>query len=147
MPKAAPRVCSYAGCGQLVTDGSGRCAAHPRVKVDEHRGTAAQRGYGYRWQKASKAWLHAHPLCQCDDCDEGRKRLLAASVVDHYIPHKGDMKLFWDTSNWRSMSKACHDRKTARENGGFGNPIATAIAPPVPSVVARAATSTKGRGG
>jgi 5-methylcytosine-specific restriction protein A len=29
------------------------------------------------------------------------------------------MKLFWDRSNWQSMSKACHDRKTAREDSGF----------------------------
>jgi len=32
------------------------------------------------------------------------------------------MKLFWDRNNWQSMAKACHDRKTAAEDGGFGNP-------------------------
>jgi 5-methylcytosine-specific restriction protein A len=37
------------------------------------------------------------------------------------------MKLFWDRANWRAMSKQCHDRKTAREDGGFGNPGAGAI--------------------
>lgn len=25
------------------------------------------------------------------------------------------MELFWDRSNWQSMAKTCHDRKTARE--------------------------------
>lgn len=44
----------------------------------------------------------------------------AASVVDHRRPHRGDMKLFWDRNNWQSMAKECHDRKTAREDGGFG---------------------------
>jgi prophage lambdaSa04, HNH endonuclease family protein len=29
--------------------------------------------------------------------------------------------LFWDKTNWQAMSKRCHDRKTAREDGGFGN--------------------------
>ncbi|AFR18473.1 HNH endonuclease [Burkholderia pseudomallei] len=46
---------------------------------------------------------------------------MPASVVDHIVPHRGDAHLFWDQSNWQAMSKSCHDRKTARENGGFGN--------------------------
>jgi 5-methylcytosine-specific restriction protein A len=45
----------------------------------------------------------------------------AATVVDHIIPHQGDMTLFWDAdSNWQSLCKTCHDRKTATEDGGFG---------------------------
>lgn len=65
--------------------------------------------YDYRWQKASKAFLVAHPLCQCPLCDEGRIRLRAATVVDHKIPHKGDPALFWDESNWQALNKQCHD--------------------------------------
>ncbi|WP_260427988.1 hypothetical protein [Burkholderia stagnalis] len=42
-------------------------------------------------------------------------------MVDHRIPHRGDPALFWDQSNWCAMSKPCHDAKTAREDGGFGN--------------------------
>ena len=121
MPVAAKRPCSAPGCGAL-TD-VGRCPKHKqevRRKQDQERGTAHQRGYGARWQKASKAFLRAHPLCQCPDCDEGRQRLTVATVVDHKIPHRGDMVLFWDSSNWQSMAKTCHDRKTAREDGGFG---------------------------
>lgn len=121
MPRSAKRPCSYPGCGAL-TD-SGRCDRHKHVarkQHDERRGSSTERGYGYRWQKASKAYLAAHPLCQCADCDEGRKRLLPATVVDHRIPHRGDMALFWDSSNWQAMSKPCHDAKTAREDGGFG---------------------------
>ncbi len=122
MPAAAPRPCSYPGCGTLVHDGSGRCAAHPFQRLqDKQRGTAAQRGYGYKWQQASKAFLLDHPLCECPDCDAGRKRVRASEVVDHHIPHRGDMKLFWDRTNWRGMAKVCHDAKTAREDGGFGN--------------------------
>jgi 5-methylcytosine-specific restriction protein A len=44
-----------------------------------------------------------------------------AIVVDHIIPHKGNYKLFWDKSNWQSLCKSCHDKKTAREDGAFGN--------------------------
>lgn len=65
--------------------------------------------YTYKWQKASKAFLAAHPLCQCPECDEGRKRVRASTVVDHKIPHRGDLELFWDVGNWQAMAKECHD--------------------------------------
>jgi 5-methylcytosine-specific restriction protein A len=83
------------------------------------RETSSQRGYGYRWQQMSKGFLRAHPLCVCPECQEGKVRLLAATVVDHIIPHRGDMALFWDRNNWQAMNKQCHDRKTATEDGGF----------------------------
>ena len=122
MPRAAKRPCTYPGCG-LLTE-TGRCPKHAHVEKREHdarRGTARQRGYSRTWEKASKAFLRAHPLCQCEDCGDGRIRVTPATVVDHRVPHRGDMKLFWDSSNWQSMAKECHDRKTAREDGAFGN--------------------------
>ncbi|MEK4492972.1 HNH endonuclease [Paenibacillus sp. FSL L8-0493] len=45
----------------------------------------------------------------------------AATVVDHIVPHKGDKELFWQRDNWQALCKACHDTKTVREDGGFGN--------------------------
>jgi len=88
---------------------------HARIKEDRRRGTPTQRGYTSQWARASKQFLREHPLCQCPACDEGRRRVRAASVVDHRIPHRGDGQLFWDTSNWQALHKRCHDRKTARE--------------------------------
>lgn len=88
--------------------------------IDDRRGSAAARGYGRKWQEARAAFLAAHPLCQCEECDEGRLRLTPATIVDHIVAHKGDRKLFWDRKNWQAMSKPCHDRKTALEDGGFG---------------------------
>lgn len=121
MPSFAPRPCKRPGCRALVTAGA-YCAAHTKVRqqqADAQRGSSTQRGYGYRWQKVSKAFLRAHPLCQCPECREGELRLLPAQVVDHIIPHRGDMTVFWDRKNWQAMNKRCHDRKTAREDGGF----------------------------
>lgn len=89
-----------------------------RTYVPQVRESAASRGYGWRWRLARRGFLAAHPLCaQCSA--EGVVR--AATVVDHIIPHKGDQALFWDRSNWQPLCKAHHDRKTAREDGGFGN--------------------------
>lgn len=65
--------------------------------------------YGYRWQKASKAFLAEHPLCMCPYCKAGEIRVRAATVVDHDPPHRGDYAAFWDRSTWRSMAKQCHD--------------------------------------
>lgn len=68
--------------------------------------TSAQRGYGYRWQKARAAYLAEHPLCvYC----EREGKVTAATVVDHKIPHRGDQELFWDEKNWQSLCKPCHD--------------------------------------
>jgi len=121
MPMSPRRPCTWPGC-QALTD-NGRCEKHraaARREQDQQRGNAYQRGYGPRWQKARTGFLRAHPLCQCSECQEGKLRTTIATVVDHIVPHKGDMTLFWDRNNWQAMSKACHDKKTAREDGGFG---------------------------
>ncbi|MDX1489723.1 MAG: HNH endonuclease signature motif containing protein [Pseudohongiellaceae bacterium] len=84
------------------------------------RATSAGRGYGYRWQKERSLYLQANPLCvRCED--EGR--VCAATDLDHIIPHKGDMSLFWDKSNWQGLCRSHHSSKTAREDGGFGNRV------------------------
>jgi 5-methylcytosine-specific restriction protein A len=91
----------------------------PRPAPVDDRQSSSKRGYGRRWREESKEFLKLHPFCQCDDC----RRLaipLRATIVDHSIPHRGDRELFWDKSNWRAMAKVCHDRKTAKRDGGFG---------------------------
>lgn len=44
-----------------------------------------------------------------------RGRLTPATVVDHVIPHRGDRKLFWDSSNWQPLCVECHNRDKQRE--------------------------------
>lgn len=62
-------------------------------------------------------FLAQNPLCAA--CAKvGRAEV--AEVVDHIVPHKGDQRLFWDENNWQSLSKRCHDIKTAKDDGGFG---------------------------
>ncbi len=46
--------------------------------------------------------------------------IVAAVLVDHIQPHKGDMTLFWRVDNWQPLCKECHDRKTALYDGGWG---------------------------
>ena len=82
----------------------------------DQRESAAKRGYGHKWQKAREAWLSDHPLCVMH-ADLGR--VVPATVVDHKVPHRGDLSLFWDRKNWQSLCKQCHDaHKQRQEKGG-----------------------------
>ncbi len=125
MPIAAPKPCRSPGCGVLVRDGAGYCPTHKRAvrkEVESRRESSTQRGYGHKWQKARAGYLRSHPLCVDH---QARSLLVQATVVDHIIPHCGDQQLFWDHNNWQSLCKPCHDAKTAREDGAFGNQRST----------------------
>ncbi len=112
-------LCSYPGCRKMIPWGERYCAEHAKKKASDvaERKSANARGYTYKWQKASKAFLARHPLCvMC----EAKGIVRAAQVVDHIKPHKGNQQLFWDRKNWQALCKQCHDRKTFYEDGGFG---------------------------
>ena len=79
--------------------------------------TSAQRGYGYKWQQAREGFLRKHPLCvYC----EREGRIKAASVVDHKIPHRGNMEVFWDSEQWQSLCSTCHSSVKAIEEREAG---------------------------
>ena len=89
--------------------------------VIEKRPSAAKRGYGRRWRKESKLFLAMPENALCATCKkEGRVR--ASTCVDHIIPvsGSGDPK-FWDKTKWQGSCTECHNKKTATEDGGFGN--------------------------
>ncbi|ASS66387.1 5-methylcytosine-specific restriction enzyme A [Paenibacillus sp. RU4T] len=115
MPASPNKPCSKPGCPALTT---GRfCQSHTK-QDDRQRGTAAQRGYDSKWRKARVGFLIKHPLCVTCTAEGA---VGAATVVDHIVPHQGDKVLFWDRNNWQGLCKLHHDRKTAQEDGGFGN--------------------------
>jgi len=80
------------------------------ARVKETRGSAASRGYDHRWRKARLQWLAINPACNaCGWIDKSREM-----VVDHIVPHRGDVMLFWDCRNWQTLCRKCHTAKTAR---------------------------------
>jgi len=88
--------------------------------VKDTRPSAAKRGYGARWRKIRHNHLAKEPLCR--EC--GKHNIIKlATVVDHIIPHKGNMQLFYEPANLQSLCKKHHDQKTALEDGGFGHKI------------------------
>jgi len=112
------RYCHAPGCPTLVV--RGYCALHERER-QRFRGSQRQRGYTRRWERRAALFKRRYPLCgqrpgdvapvmsRCHD--EGR--VTVATLVDHVVPHRGDIDLFWDElHNWQSLCAACHARKT-----------------------------------
>ena len=108
MPYAAPRVCAEPGCTEATPNA--RCARHEK---SDTRPSAAARGYGSAWQARRRRILARDPWCRA--CGTER-----TSHVDHVIPraHGGSD----DDSNLQGLCTSCHSRKTATQDGGFGNP-------------------------
>ena len=127
MPPKPKRECAKPGCRELSSDRFcdnhgdeiGRQVRERKRVHDKLRGTAHSRGYTCRWAKARGSYIKSHPFCV--RCKDGKGLSVMADVVDHIVPHKGNMKLFWDRDNWQSLCKRCHDSKTAREDGGFAS--------------------------
>jgi len=97
---------------------------------------STQRGYGYKWQQARAGFLLKHPHCvlcleamgvtaaepaaQALACYNKGQLPPIATVVDHKVAHRGDMKVFWDKSKWQSLCKTCHDSHAQRRDRAAG---------------------------
>ena len=96
-----------------------------KQNFEQDRPSAALRGYGYWWSNAKKTgvrdrFLRRNPLCA--ECMRAG-RTVAATVVDHVVPHKGDRRLMRDIGNMQSLCDSCHNAKSARERWEFINQI------------------------
>ncbi|MCR5864663.1 HNH endonuclease [Aquincola sp. J276] len=130
MPQAAPRPCTQVGCGVLVRDGSGRCAAHKVVAgafADRRRGSRHERGYGTAWDKQRKRILQRDAgICQA--CLPGAVH--AGTEVDHRVPKaEGGSD---DDANLQTICRAAHQEKTAAEAARGRGVQSSAPLPPGP---------------
>ena len=125
MPRAPGKICGHPMCHVRVPHGVSYCDEHHAEWQAKRKAQAIKRRrgrkspyahlYGSAWRKARREFLAYHPAC----CVCGAE----ATVVDHTIPHQGDEYLFWDRGNWRAMCSHHHNQSTARDDGGFGNPM------------------------
>ena len=116
----AGAVLSESKCG-LTFLGTWRVSRpRPAKQRERQRETSSQRGYSYAWQLARKSYLAKHPLCA--ECERAGL-VVAATDLDHIVPHRGDKTAFWVRSNWQGLCHPCHSRKTAAEDGGWGNAV------------------------
>jgi 5-methylcytosine-specific restriction protein A len=107
-----------------------RHALREESRIQGARWNASAAGQLYRtpaWRRLRARVLQHWKTCAACGAD--------ATVVDHIIPHKGDRRLFHDPRNLMPMCKPCHDRKTARYDGGFGRTpvLAPPLARPTPT--------------
>ena len=104
------RPCSHPGCPALVD--SGKCPEHSR-QYERDRGTSTARGYGRLHRKIREIVMREEPLC--------RECLKIGRVTPSYEMDHIDGDAFNRArSNLQMLCKACHARKTIREQGGFG---------------------------
>ncbi|WP_082849473.1 MULTISPECIES: HNH endonuclease signature motif containing protein [unclassified Sulfitobacter] len=121
---ALRKMCVTAGCDDLAIAGLSHCEDHEArrlAKLAARRDAAGKSAHAiafaalYRlaaWKSGRLRHLRRNPLCV--DCAE-LGAVVEAKEVDHIIPHRGDRKLFLSRSNWQSLCKSCHSRKTAGE--------------------------------
>lgn len=122
MNKKPNRACREPGCVGYAVHCSPYCgqhaAAHARAfRSAEHRKESARLYRTGEWLALRRQQLTIQPFCA--ECLKAGKYTLA-SEVDHIVPHRNDVQLFYDHLNLQSLCHPCHSQKTAREDGGFG---------------------------
>lgn len=97
------KICKSPNCNELISEGA-YCTKHkpPNRPISEWASM-----YGRRWRKARYLFLLEHT--DCEECGD------SANEVDHIIPHRGNNELFWDKTNWQTLCKSCHSKKTTDE--------------------------------
>lgn len=111
------RPCSTPRCPVVVTKNKA-CPAHGdkvrRRDADQHRGTAAERGYDARWNRFSGLYRKRNPLCAHCERDG---RVTPVDLVDHVIPLKVWPQGKYVGANLQPLCEACHARKGQKESG------------------------------
>ena len=107
------RFCSVPRCGVVAR--SGRCRAHAKVQVQHYDrfATGETRYDSGRWRRLREAVLLDHPFCR--DCEREGQTYSTANVVDHIVPHRGNVTLMFDVANCQPLCAHHHRLKSARE--------------------------------
>lgn len=98
------RPCKKPGCSTLTTGGyCDEHRNHAKVEADKRRGTATERGYNWRWQKARKIKLRENPLCE---------RCKRVAVLVHHVDRD---PLNNQRENLEALCRECHDQEHESE--------------------------------
>jgi 5-methylcytosine-specific restriction protein A len=108
MPSLPKRVCG--GCGEIISGDCPKCKKRHRKEYDRNRQSSSKRGYNVAWRRVRRAKLSKSPLCECVDCEAGKKRVVPASTVHHLKPIDTHPHLRLKMSNLLSMARECHEK-------------------------------------
>lgn len=123
MASEPKRICT--GCNQIVLGPCPRCSK-TATRQDNQRRRSTPEGKADKAFYDSPAWrrLRAYKLsinpC-CEECERQGSDAVAARHVDHVVSRREAPEREYDIGNLRSLCVPCHSRKTATEDGGFGN--------------------------
>ena len=107
--------CSYPNCKELTSERF--CLTHKKKyqqDYDKTRESSHRRGYDRNWRKVRLMVLNEEPLCR--ECTK-EGRITPATEVDHI---DGNARNLW-RENLQPLCKSCHSKKTAKEQGRWGN--------------------------
>lgn len=90
-----------------------------RQAYDRERGTAAERGYDWRWTKYSRSFLRRPENRLCKMCLENGL-LVVSEVTDHIKPVRYFPELFWDKSNHQGLCIPCNTKKHYEDERLYG---------------------------
>ncbi len=120
MPLKPKTPCCYPNCPALTDDRY--CPQHERDRKRQadarRKDDPLRRLYGTaRWKRLRSQVLREEPLCR--DC-RAEGHVEASAEVDHIVPARRGGG-FFDRANLQGLCHPHHSRKTASEDGGFGN--------------------------
>jgi 5-methylcytosine-specific restriction protein A len=111
VPRAL-KPCSTHGCGEVIPQGTSRCADCDR-KADRLRGSRGYQTAGHR--RFRRRVLDRDPLCVV--CCEA-----VSTVADHYPMSRRELEAAGldpnDPARGRGVCARCHNRETARHQPG-----------------------------
>jgi 5-methylcytosine-specific restriction enzyme A len=111
MPMTPRPPCTFPRCPNRSP-----CPVHARLAPP-----CVRSSHGYNdaaWNRLRAEHLKREPWCR--ECRR-KGRMTEAKLVDHIVPWRGNEALRLNPENLQSMCWPCHSRKTARQDGGFGN--------------------------
>lgn len=113
MPTKPMRPCNHPGCPELTQGGFCNEHRRDRWQSDEHRETAAERGYDWEWAEFSRRYKRKHPLCQ--RCNE--QGIKSMTQIPHHITPLAQGGEKYDEDNLMPLCRDCHS-EIHRNNRG-----------------------------
>ncbi len=114
IPYKLARPCRYPHCPNLTNERSGFCSIHaPMARSPDRRPPSSRRGYNADWRRIRKQVLLDHGI------PESEHYLYAVDHTPSYNPVREPDHTKYTLTPYLISD---HNRKTAQQDGGFGNP-------------------------
>lgn len=107
MPIGAYQECRKPRCPNYAERG-GYCREHAKAQRPEFIDAVGRLQKSARFRRLRHSFLVRNPVC-------AKCQREPAQILDHRIPHRGALRLFWDQRNWQGLCTHCHAVKTAAE--------------------------------